>query len=168
MRFSFRRCIPLVSICLATLALCFYALQPRVSSGPRFDFLENAFHRSSGGFYEFHDDGTGGWLTRWFPELYTSNMAGNPYHPKSRCPVHTYIDTSVHPRGSDEFEILQVWMRAFWSLGFKPIVLTDKDAQRHADFNVIRNMAAGTTKPLDFGRWFVMADRGGLFVDYRV
>jgi hypothetical protein len=168
MRLSIRRCIPLFSICLSTLLLCFYALQPRVSSITRFEFLENAFHRTSGGFYEFHEDGTGGWLTRWFPELYGSNKAGNRYHPKSRCPVYTYIDTTVHPRGSDEFEILQVWMRAFWSLGFSPVVLTDKDAQRHTDFNPIRNRGAGSTRTLDYGRWFVMADRGGLFVDYRV
>ena len=84
-----------------------------------------------------HDDGTGGWLTRWFKTPSKAPFLGNtPYHSSAspRCPVYTYLDTTVYRRGSDEFAIIRVWMQSFWALGFKPVVLTDKDAKKASSF----------------------------------
>src|SRR5579859_2379050 len=94
---------------------------------PRFEFLEHALHHTSGAFHETHNDGTGGWLTRWFTTPSRSPYLGNSRHaiaPPRRCSVYTYFDTSTHHRGSEESAILLAWTRAFWALGFKPVILT--------------------------------------------
>jgi len=175
LRISTRRCVTLVVALTVIVTLCFYAFPARVDTAvARFEFLEHALHHTGGGrFHEAHDDGTGGWLTRWFvPTTSRSRFLGsNRRQPQSmlRCPVYTYIDTSVHRRGSAEFDILQTWRRSFWALGFRPVVLTDKDAKRHSRFNFLRSqgLLAGSHSH-SVGKWLAMAQHGGLFVDYRV
>src|ERR1700737_230958 len=132
MRFSIRKCVILIGACVFVITLCLYAVQSPGRNVPRFEFLEHALH-SAGGFSETHNDGTGGWLTLWFPPKSQSPFLGNIHNQPSlppRRPVYTYFDTTVHHRGSDESAILLPWMEAFWALGFKPIVLTEKDAKK--------------------------------------
>lgn len=173
MRLSIRKCVTLVAALITTVSLFFYAFQSRgakVSS--HFEFLGHALPHTGERFYEDHDDGTGGWLTRWFKTPSKAPFLGNtPYQSTAhhRCPVYTYIDTTVHRRGSEEFAIIRVWMQSFWALGFKPVVLTDKDAKKHPRFTLFRNQGLiGGSKSTDLGKWLAMAQRGGLFVDYRV
>ena len=143
MRLSIRKCVTLVVAFVTTASVCFYAFQSRggkVSS--HFEFLGHALPHTGERFHETHDDGTGGWLTRWFKTQSRAPFLGNtPYQSTAnpRCPVYTYIDTTAHRRGSDEFGIIRTWMRAFWALGFKPVVLTDKDAKKHPRFNLFGN-----------------------------
>jgi hypothetical protein len=156
---------------LLTLIFCFYALQPRTTRS-HFDFLNSSLLRESLDHPDntFQDETTGGWLTRWLPTSWSPmSLLGNSRRPApSRCPVYTYIDTTVHRRGSDEFAILRIWMKAFWALGFQPIVLTGKDARRHSQYNAFRSQRLGQAIGEDLSKWFAMALRGGLFVDYRV
>lgn len=174
MRFSKRKCVTLVVVCVALATLSLYAFQSRVdTAGTHFEFLEHALPHTGGRFHEADDDGTGGWLTRWFtPTTSQSRFLGNTRRqPQSvpRCPVYTYIDTGVHRRGSDEFAILQTWMRSFWALGFRPVVLTDKDAKRNSRYNSLRSQGLLASSSVGMlGKWLAMALHGGLFVDYRV
>jgi|SRR5271170_618843 len=174
MRLSTRRCVTLVVAFILIVTLSLYAFQSRVDTAvASFEFLEQALHHTGGRFHEAHDDGTGGWLTRWFtPTTSRARFPGNSQHrPKSapRCPVYTYIDTNLHRRGSDEFAILQTWMRSFWALGFRPVVLTDKDAKRHSRYNSLRSQGLLVSSSSgSLGKWLAMAQHGGLFVDYRV
>lgn len=172
-RLSVRRCVTLVAALIALVTFGMYALRSSGHEGSHFDFIEHAIHKAGrGGFYETHNDGTGGWLTRWFTSPSQSSFLGKTRHQLSlapRCPVYTYIDTTTHHRGSDESAILLVWMRAFWSLGFKPVILTDKDARKHARYGVFKTRGLVSGSRLhNFGKWLAMSQHGGLFVDYRV
>ena len=164
----------MVGTLIFIVTLSHYAFQSRVDTAvTSFEFVEHALYQTSGQFHEAHDDGTGGWLTRWFtPTTSHSRFRGNTQRqPQStiRCPVYTYIDTNVHRHGSDEFSILQTWMRSFWALGFKPIVLTDKDAKRHSRYNSLRKQGLPASSSMgSLGKWLAMAQHGGLFVNYRV
>jgi hypothetical protein len=172
MRISARKCIGfgLLVASFIVITLCFQGLKSRASV-PRFEFLEHALHTGTG-FRENHDDSTGGWLTRWFITNSRSEFLSKNRHKISkpaRCPVYTYFDTAKHHHGSDEAAVLLAWKRAFYALGFNPIVLTDKDAKKHTQYNVLRsrNLVGGSGKA-DLSKWLVMAKNGGLFVDYRV
>lgn len=173
MRPFIRKCLTLVVALVVILALSFYALPSRgVSTVPRFEFLGHALHHTSGTFDAAHEDSTGGWLMQWFRAPSGLASHGSPQHPPStttRCPVYTYVDTSVHRRGSDEFAILLSWVRAFWALGFTPVILTERDARKHTRYNIFRarGLVSGS-KQYDYSKWLAMAQHGGLFVDYRV
>ena len=166
-RLPVRRCVlPLIALA-AIITLSFSALRSRGADVSRFDFLEHAL-RSGGGFHESHHDGTGGWVTRWFATSSQSSFLGGPHKQpsrQSRCPVYTYYDATKH----HDSALLQVWKRSFWALGFNPIVLSDKDAKKHPSYNAFRTRGlVGVSKSPDFGKWLVMSQRGGLFVEYRV
>jgi hypothetical protein len=174
MRLSIRKCVILVAAFILLITLCFYALQsPRVNAS-RLEFLEHAKHalHSSGGFRESHNDGTGGWLTRWFATNSQAPFLGNIQTQASvppRRPVYTYFDASVHHRGSEEYAILLAWVELFWALGFKPVVLTEKDAKKHGQYNAFRARGlVATSRQHNFSKWLAMAQRGGIFVEYRV
>lgn len=169
MRLSIRKCVTLIVAFMIMTSLCFYAFQSRAAEvSVHFEFLGHALPHTGGRFYDAHDDGTGGWLTRWFRTSSQASFLGHGPHPSAtsaRCPVYTYFDTTAYRRGSDEFAILVLWMQSFWALGFQPIVLTDKDAKKHSHYNVFRQQGLiGRSN----AKWLAMAQRGGLFVDYRV
>jgi hypothetical protein len=173
MRLSVRKyvAIGLLVASIVLITFCFQGLKSRASV-PHFEFLEHALHSGVVGFRETHDDSTGGWLTRWFITNSRSDFLRNTRYQTSkpsRCHVHTYFDTTKHHRGSDESAILLAWKRAFWSLGFYPTVLTDKDAKKHAQYSFLRarNLVGGSGKS-DFSKWLAMAQNGGLFIDYHV
>jgi len=66
-RLPVRRCVLLLIAVIAVTTLSLSALRSRGAAVSRFDFLEHALHSgAAGGFHESHQDGTGGWLTRWF------------------------------------------------------------------------------------------------------
>jgi hypothetical protein len=156
-------------VVIATLTLCLYALRSRITkAGSKF---EHALHATGGRFYEAQDDGTGYWLTHWFPSssrpTFLKSTERQPT-PVQRCPVYTYMDTET-PHGSNEFDILRIWMKAFWALGFKPIVLTDKDSRRDAHYILLRNSGLlADARFASLRKWLAMAQYGGLFVDYHV
>lgn len=173
MRLSTKKCFNFVAAAIGILMLCLYALQLRVKNvASKLEFLEHALYATGGKFSEAQDDGAGGWLTRWFPALSRSRFLENAESQPAlvqRCPVYTYIDTTIHRHGSIDFDILQTWMRAFWALGFKPVVLTDKDSRRHPHYVLFRNSGLfSDARLVDFGKWLAMAQYGGLFVDYHV
>ena len=166
-----RRCVVLLVAFVVTICLCFSALKSRGTDVSRFEFFEHALH-SGGGFHESHHDGTGGWLTRWFRSPSQAVFLGRPRTQpsrQSRCAVYTYFDTTKNHRRSDQSAILLAWKRSFWALGFNPIVLTDKDTKKHPNYNSFRSRGlVGDQKPSNFAKWLVMAQHGGLFVDYHV
>ncbi|KAK9448697.1 uncharacterized protein V1518DRAFT_417942 [Limtongia smithiae] len=67
---------------------------------------------------------------------------------EERCPVYTFFDLSEFTKaGKDislEASVLTVWKRAFWALGFKPIVLDVSHAQknpRYVELEALPNMS---------------------------
>jgi len=172
-RLPVRRCVLLLIAVIAVTTLSLSALRSRGAAVSRFDFLEHALHSgAAGGFHESHQDGTGGWLTRWFTTPSQATFLGRPHKQpsrQSRCPVYTYFDPAKHRRGSGDSAVLLAWKRSFFALGFNPTVLTDKDAKKHPSYNSFRSRGlVGDSNSHDFAKWLAMAQHGGLFVDYRV
>jgi hypothetical protein len=171
MRLSIRKCVTLIAGIVLFSTLCFYALQSSGGKISRFEFLEHALH-TGGGFSEADKDGTGGWLTRWFPAKSQSAFLGNTQNQRSvspRRPVYTYFDTKRHHRDSEESAILLAWIESFWASGFKPIVLTEKDAKKHGQYSVFHDRGlVASSRQNDISKWLAMSQRGGLFIDYHV
>jgi len=161
MRFLRRRGTSL-SILLITIITCLVFLEFPGHKVPRLDFVDSAIHVASERFHAFHEDGTGGWVTTWFRARPPTFPLAVESSVQPRCPVYTYFDETKLHRDSDETRVLAAWKRAFWSLGFQPVILSAKDARKHPRHNVFRNL------DLIHGKWLAMAQLGGLFVDYRV
>ena len=166
------RKLSIVVFGLIITVICFNNIQHNGGYVSRIEFLEHALHRDTDEFEETNKDGTGGWVTRWFTmnsQDEYSTVWDNQSSPIPECRVHTYIDTSIHPRNSDEFAIVEAWAASFWALGFRPVVLTDEDARHHSHYSQFRSLGLMTGTLLqEFGKWLAMAQHGGLFVDYRV
>jgi hypothetical protein len=166
---SRRKCSSLFFIGIGVFVVCFITLQSRGHSVPRLDFLDYAIHTGTERFQAFHQDGTGGWLTKWFYHRSPSFSLPASNSISSRCPVYTYYDEANLRRDSEEAKILTAWKRAFWTLGFQPVVLTQKDVKNHPQYSLFRSLGlVGHSSLSGYDKWLAMAQRGGLFVDYRV
>ncbi|KAK9458807.1 uncharacterized protein V1516DRAFT_121294 [Lipomyces oligophaga] len=93
---------------------------------------------------------------------------------EDRCPVYAYFDPddAAHNElnATIERDIIERWRRAFWALGFKPVLLGIEDAKRNPRFQelaAVRNLGAKARSDiLKFLAWENSAT--GMMVDYRV
>jgi hypothetical protein len=173
MRLSTKKCFLLLATIAGFATLCFVAVKPHTydRSAPRFEFLQHTISSDgNAGFSADHSDGTGGWLTRWFGSNWPTFFPENGQQRWSqRCPVYTYFDPADHHDEPEDGAVLAIWKRVFWALGFNPVILSPEDAKRHRYYSLFRDRRlVGGTGQRDFGMWLAMADRGGLFFDYRV
>lgn len=169
MRLSSRKCITLFTVFIAASIFCFIVLQSRGHKVPHLDLLDYAINPGVDVFQPSHRDRTGGWLTKWFQTETPSFPIPDRSVSPSRCPVYTYFDISKHRSDSLDAKILTIWKRSFWALGFQPIVLTEKDAKSHPRYNDLRDVEwRGLAEFHGIGKWFAMAQRGGLYTDYTV
>ncbi|VVT48557.1 uncharacterized protein SAPINGB_P001837 [Magnusiomyces paraingens] len=73
-----------------------------------------------------------------------------------------------------ESQILETWKRAWYAIGFKPVVLTQKDAKEHYMYQSIEKALEGRDdlkKILlkNYGKWFAYASKEkGILADHRV
>jgi hypothetical protein len=165
-----RKGYSLVAFSSAIFLIWLLRLQFLGGEGSRLDFVDSAIHFASERFDAFHSDGTGGWSTKWFGRHTSPISPATLFNIPSRCPIYTYFDDSTVERNSDDRKVVEAWKRAFWSLGFQPIVLTERDARENSHYASFRSLvgSAQSSSVANYGKWFAMAQVGGLFVDYRV
>lgn len=102
-----------------------------------------------------------------------------PVRPK----IYTYTELSFQQSVSDpeateqklkfnlENEILETWKRAFYAMGFDPVVLQLSDALKHPKFSTYIEVSDKEKKfkRMKHAKWFALASIGsGAFSDYRV
>jgi len=80
--------------------------------------------------------------------------------------VKPVMHTFFLSRSSNEEKVLQLWKDEWEAAGFDPVVLTMDDAEKHPDFEDVRDIMLplhGETgyDSLCFYRWFAMAAAGG-------
>lgn len=105
----------------------------------------------------------------------------------SRCPVYTYFDSNAgtlrnstvkDKKGQTqrlqdfetEIELVKTWSRAWWALGFMPIVLNYTDVEQHPRYKEFKtsNVLSSDTKAAH-AKWLAWLSVGaGIFSDYRV
>ncbi|KAK9477259.1 hypothetical protein V1514DRAFT_334321 [Lipomyces japonicus] len=60
---------------------------------------------------------------------------------EERCPVYAYFDPEeIEAQGNNvtlEKEIVQAWRKAFWSAGFKPVLLNIENAKTHKKYTTL-------------------------------
>ena len=95
----------------------------------------------------------------------------------NRCPIYTYFETFAQWQPQeDQMELIRIWMRSWYSGGFRPIILLRKDAEGHPSFVEFSNKVATfpTTNPPEYElacyiRWLAFAQAGGgTFIDYDI
>lgn len=134
----------------------------------------------------------------WRRQQYTINPEHpyTRYSPDSAIPllqtrhrVYTYVDLQ-DPKTSNktsdnqeelenayhaESQIVETWKRSWYAMGFRPIVLTPSDAEKHYTYQKLFKLTEG--KPSlqgrllkTYGRWFAFAnkDSEGILSDHRV
>lgn len=87
-----------------------------------------------------------------------------------RCPVYTFYDSNAQGETREtEDRLLLAWRRAWWAMGFKPVILgMGEAAQNGAYEKVMRDQLKGDTER-EIMKWLAWAQMGrGVFADYRV
>ena len=72
-------------------------------------------------------------------------------HLQERPPVYTYYDTTAKrdkETKKAEQELLLIWRRAWWAKGFRPIILSEREAMNHPLYPSLK--PKGVQKDLDF------------------
>ena len=76
---------------------------------------------------------------------------------KERLPVYTYFDSTT--KGKDEkskkaeHELLQIWRRAWWAQGFRPVVLAKADATRNPLYKKLQRLNMKPEMAFEMMRW---------------
>jgi hypothetical protein len=165
-----------VGAIIFTATLCYLVIQPvnRGNASSRLDILGHAVPTDPKALPQISNDGTGGWAKRLFGSSSIlgsapSGGATSSFSQSSKCPVYTYFDYSSTNLDSNEMAILAAWTRSFWALGFLPVVFNENDARSHPQFSLFRSQGVlSSTSTQDIQLLLMMAQRGGLFVDYHV
>src|SRR5690606_26898916 len=88
----------------------------------------------------------------------------------NRCPVYTYYDGKAE--GVDhavEKKLIQVWRRAYWAKGFKPVVLGPADALESPMHATLMRKAMSPELKKSLFRWLAWQHMGsGILSDYRL
>jgi hypothetical protein len=157
----------LVGAIIFTATLCYLVVRPvnQGNASSRLDILGHALPTDPKAFPQTSNDGTGGWATWLFGSSSILESAPS-YGGTSKCPVYTYFDYSANGGDSNEMAILAAWTRSFWALGFLPVVFNENDARTHPQFSLFRSQGLLSSK--DIQLVLIMAQHGGLFVDYHV
>ena len=109
------------------------------ASGLRSSFQDNA---APGGINEKFStyvpkvyDQVQSWWNRLFPEteelrgLKPTEEVASEELPDPRCRVYTYYDKKM--KSEDTEALLQVWLKAWWSAGMHPVILTNEMSTKH-------------------------------------
>ncbi|KAK7746669.1 hypothetical protein SLS53_001854 [Cytospora paraplurivora] len=117
-------------------------------------------------------DGQSSWFSDWrwlaipFSSSYTldENRALLPLMPR-RTEIYCYYDTTIKREEGIkkvESDILLAWRRAWWSQGFKPIILSDAEATNNPLYEELQRMVdIDPALKTDFMRWLAWENMGG-------
>lgn len=81
-----------------------------------------------------------------------------------RPPVYTYFDPAgrhVDERSKKvELELLEIWRRAWWAQGFKPVVLSRSEAMNNVDYPLVEKLDLEPEMELEMRRWLAWGNMG--------
>nr|OQO26983.1 hypothetical protein B0A51_05000 [Rachicladosporium sp. CCFEE 5018] len=83
---------------------------------------------------------------------------------RARPPIYTYFDSSS--KGKDEKtqkaekQLLQIWRRAWWAKGFKPIVLGIAEAKNNAEYRKMQGLELTAEMEAEMLRWLAWGNLG--------
>ncbi len=85
-----------------------------------------------------------------------------------RCPIYTFHDTDT-TSSTDELEVIAVWRKAFWAAGFRPIVLSTQDSQKHPKYANVLEKVKDEKPPTLLLKWLAWSVvGGGILTDWTV
>lgn len=83
---------------------------------------------------------------------------------KNRPPIYTYFDISDHKkddkRQAAEKELLEIWRRAWWAKGFKPVVLGQPEANNNPQYRTLMGMELEKEMEFELQRWLAWQSMG--------
>lgn len=83
---------------------------------------------------------------------------------RHRPPVYTYFDPAVRRKDEKsrkaERELLQIWRRAWWAQGFKPIVLSKSEAMYNPMYRRVQGLAFNKGFEHELMRWLAWSNMG--------
>lgn len=82
---------------------------------------------------------------------------------RERPPIYTYFDTAAKrdaTRKAAEADILATWRRAWWTKGFKPIILGVGDSMRNPLYQLVQKMDLESGLRTDIARWLAWEHMG--------
>jgi hypothetical protein len=89
----------------------------------------------------------------------------------NRPPIYTYFD--ILGRKKDEKsqdaqkELLEIWRRAWWAKGFKPVVLGQPEAQNNPQYRTIAGLELDGEMEYELKRWLAWGNMGtGILCDW--
>ena len=81
-----------------------------------------------------------------------------------RPPVYTYFDAGGRSRDEKsrraEQELLEIWRKAWWAKGFKPVVLSRSEAMNNAYYEKVHKMELDSEIELELMRWLAWGNMG--------
>lgn len=81
-----------------------------------------------------------------------------------RPPVYTYYEPKPKQRKEvtlAENRLILAWRKAWWAQGFKPVVLSHKDAAIHPQYELVQRMKLDPDVELEIERWCAWGAMGG-------
>ncbi|KAJ1338040.1 hypothetical protein MN608_00898 [Microdochium nivale] len=89
-----------------------------------------------------------------------------------RPSIYCYYDTSIQRDAKTkeaESELLLTWRRAWWSQGFRPVILSDAEATKNPLYDEVQRLEVESTFKKDLMRWLAWENmRGGILAHYRL
>ena len=83
---------------------------------------------------------------------------------KNRPPIYTYFDLSGRRKDEKsikaERELLQIWRRAWWAKGFKPMVLGQGETRNNPLYRTLMGRELGKEMEFELQRWLAWSTMG--------
>ncbi|CAK1355198.1 unnamed protein product [Cercospora beticola] len=88
---------------------------------------------------------------------------------QERAPIYTYYDKreSDDKRKKAEQQLVQIWRKAWWAKGFRPVVLSRSDAMHNPLFRNVQGLQLEKSFEQEIMRWLAWSSmRGGILANY--
>lgn len=83
---------------------------------------------------------------------------------KNRPPIYTYYDVSQRRKDEKsrkaEQDLIQIWRRAWWAQGFRPVVLSKSEAMNNPLYRTMQHMDLADSVENELMRWLAWGNMG--------
>lgn len=83
---------------------------------------------------------------------------------KNRPPIYTFFDVSADKKDDErqrhQKELLEIWRRAWWAKGFKPVVLGPAEAKNNPQYRKLMGLQLGKEMETELMRWLAWQSMG--------
>jgi hypothetical protein len=88
---------------------------------------------------------------------------------KERPPIYTYYNArkkQAKEVADAENRLVLAWRRAWWAQGFRPVVLSRKEAEHHPQYQIFQRMKLDSKVEVDIMRWLAWGNmKGGILAN---